>query len=194
MYGLVVADIGSSKQSTGAVGGKATIFEDRISRRSTGLDYGAYSNEPLSFPIVFTVTHGKRRLDRYELAAISGWLTGHSDFKELVICQPDMDLITYKCRITNLETYDIGMKQVGLTATVTCDGPYAYISMADSVISCGGTTSYFYHNHSNVNDYYRPMIKIECTGTDIMINNQTDGSVFELKGMTSEAELLPLTV
>lgn len=183
MYGLMIANIDSDKQSVGNYGGKLSISEDRFSGRATGLHYGTYANDALSFPITFVVCEDNRHLDRYEQAAISGWLTGHQDYKQLVICQHDMEGVYYNCLITELKAVEAGMRQIGFTATVTCDGPYAYRSCANDVIECGGSAQYLYRNLSNVNDVFRPVITVTCTGTSFSIENQANGTLFTLSGM-----------
>lgn len=190
MYGLIIGDIGNLKQAGGKLGGSMTIYEDRAPRRATGLDYGGAANGALSFPVAFTVSEDNRFLDRYEVAAIAGWLFGHTDFKRLTIDQPDLEGAYYQCRITELEQYEVGAMPVGFAATVTCDGPYAYRSMADTVISCDGLCSAVYKNASNVNDYYLPSIEIACSGTGMTIENLTDGSVFQIEGLPAGQRVL----
>ena len=95
-YGLVLASFDGNKQSEGNIGGELTIHEDRINRRSTGLHYGTTANTPLSFPVVFTVCEDNKYLDRFDVAAVAGWLTGHQQYKTLTICQPDFDGIFYR--------------------------------------------------------------------------------------------------
>ena len=190
MYGLVLANFDGSKQAASNYGGKLTIQENRMSGRATGLHYGTIANEALSFPITLVACQDNRRLDRYEQAAVAGWLTGHSEYKTLAICQPDMEGIYYKCLITELNACEIGMRQVGFTATVTCDGPYAYRNMADEKISCSGTKNYLYRNMSNVNDLYKPVITIDCSGTQFSIENKTNGVLFELSEMEDKDRII----
>ncbi|MGM9608346.1 MAG: phage tail domain-containing protein [Oscillospiraceae bacterium] len=182
-YGLMLCNFDSAKQEAGRVGGKLSIQEDRIARRSTSLHYGVENNEAKEFPLVFVVSDDNRRLDRYDIASIGAWLTGHSDYKELAIMQPDLEGVFYRCIITDLEQIELGMRVVGFTATVSCDGPYAYRRMVRTTIPFNGTTSARYHNMSNVNDYYRPLMEVTCTGTELYIENTTDGTTFKLSGM-----------
>lgn len=191
-YGLKLANIGGFSQSKANFGGELTIHEDRIYGRSTGLHYGATANKALSFPISFTVCNDNQHLDRYESAAVAGWLTGHSQYKWLSVEQEDMESIAYRCIITKLEAQEVGGWTVGYTATVTCDGPYAYRHWADTIIECDGSSTYVYRNMSNVNGYYRPVIEIECTGTSLSIANTTDGTTFALDGMTDVARTISI--
>lgn len=184
-YGLMLCNFDGANQEAGKVGGKLSIQEDRIARRFNSLHYGVTNNEAKVFPLVFVVSDDKRRLDRYDIARIGAWLTGHSGYKELAVMQPDLEGVFYRCIITDLEQIEVGMRTVGFTATASCDGPYAYRRMAHTDISFSGSTSVLYHNMSNVNDYYYPVMEITCTGTDFSIENSTDGTVFSLSGMPS---------
>lgn len=182
-YGLMVANINNANQNVGNIGGKSTVHESRTNRRSIGLDYGVTANEPLSFPITFVSMEDNRHFDRYDIAAVAGWLTGHQSFKKLVILQSDMENVYYKCRITKLEAVEVGMHVVGFAATVTCDGPYAYRTRSDDIVVCAGSCSTAFFNASNVNDYYYPVIELSGVGQSIRIDNCTDGTAFVLSDM-----------
>lgn len=182
-YGLMLCNFNGAKQDTGRVGGELSIQEDRIARRFNSLHYGVTNNEAKEFPLVFVVSDDNRRLDRYNIAAVGAWLTGHADYKELAIMQPDMEGVFYRCIITDLEQIEVGMRTVGFTAMASCDGPYAYRRMVHTEIQFSGTTSALYHNMSNVNDYYRPIMEVTCTGANFSIENITDGTVCSLSGM-----------
>lgn len=185
MFGLMLCNFSSATQEAGVVGEKLSIQEDRIARRRTGLHYGVTDNEAKEFPIVFVARDDNRRLDRYEIAQIGAWLTGDHEYKELTIVQSDMEGVFYRCLITELEQIVVGMRTVGFTATVSCDGPYAYRRMASTNAEISGSTPLLYRNFSNVKGYYFPEIEIQCTGSSLSIQNQTDGTAFILSGMPS---------
>lgn len=182
-YGLMIAGLGGTNQSAANFGGDAAVLEDRINGRSTALHYGTVTNKALSFPISFTVVKDQHYLDRYDAAAVAGWLTGHQTYKVLSIQQDDMQAISYRCLITKLVAQEVGGNIVGFTATVNCDGPFAYRRLGDTVLTCSGEADARYRNLSNVNDYYRPVISIVSSNSEIIIENVTDGSTFSLKGM-----------
>lgn len=179
-FGLMLADVGSAKQESGKVGGKLAIMEDRTSLRHDPIHYGTIQNDGLSFPISLVVSDGSRRLDRYDIAAISGWLTGHKQYKELVICQEDMAGILYRALITELEAIEVGSYIVGVRATVVCDAPYAYFRCVDTVIAGGEAV---YRNRSNLNDYYLPKLSLSEVRAEASIVNKTTGETFSLSGM-----------
>lgn len=181
-YGLMLCNFDSEKQEAGVVGSKLSISEDRLTRRPTPLHYGIENNTPKEFPAIFVVRDSNKRLDRFDIANIAGWLSGHSDYKELTVDQEDMTGVFYKCIITELRQLEVGGDTVGFSATITCDCPYAYRRMADTKLTFDGAYSGVYRNHSNVNDYYFPMMEITASG-DITIENKTDGTVFQLTGL-----------
>lgn len=189
-FGLMLYDIENYSQSEGTLGTKISIVEDRIRRRNPPIHYGITNNDPLTFKLVMGVTDQEIRLDRYDLAAIAGWLTGHSEYKWLHICQPDLELVRYRCLITELRQIEIGMLPVAFEATVVCDGPYAYhLPWQHSIVS-SGQAEYLCHNPSNVNEYYFPSMVIECPAgtTDISIANAADpGRSFALAGLSGTA-------
>lgn len=183
-FGLYLVTFNGTGQAAGNIGGSLEIHEDRINRRSTGLHYGVTANEPLSFPVVFTVTEDNTYLDRFDVAAVAGWLTGHSQYKPLIICQPDMEGIFYRCLIKELTACEVGGKTVGFNGTVLCDGPYAYRSWPSTQYEFSGASEEIrYRNMSNVNDYYRPVIDLVSSASDISIENKTDGTKFTLSGL-----------
>lgn len=186
-YGLVLANINNANQDAGKIGGVWKVHEDRIARRSVGLDYGVTANDPLSFPITMVAMEDNHYFDRYDVAAVAGWLTGHQSFKQLIILQDDMENVYYRCRITQLEAVEVGMHVVGFKATVTCDGPYAYRATTPQTIessSDGVNATYFCQ--SNVNDYFYPVITMANVTGDISISNAADqGRTFSLNGLPS---------
>ena len=184
-YGLMLANINHANQNAGNIGGTWKVQEDRIVRRAVGLDYGVTANDPLSFPITMVAMEDNRYFDRYDVAAVAGWLTGHQSFKTLTVLQPDMEGIYYKCRITKLEAVEIGMRIVGFTATVTCDGPFAYraTNRWEATAAATGVDA-VYCNASNVNDYFYPTLLLEGVTGDVCIKNTTDQNrEFVLSGL-----------
>ncbi len=185
MFGLMLCNFSGASQEAGIVGTRLSIQEDRIARRRTSLHYGATDNVAKEFPVVFVVQDDNRRLDRYEIAQIGAWLTGDHEYKELAIMQSDMEGVFYRCIITELDQIEVGMRTVGFTAMVSCDGPYAYRRMAPTQVQISGSTPLLYRNFSNVKGYYCPEMEIQGAGSSLSIQNQTDGTTFALNGMPS---------
>lgn len=187
-FGLMLADVGSDKQENGKLGGNVSILEDRSVMRHDSFHYGTVQNEALSFPISLVVTEGKRRLDRFDLAAISGWLMWHGQYKELFICQPDMKDVFYRAIVTELEAIEVGGQVVGVKATMTCDAPYAYFRCADTVIAGGPV---IYRNRSNINGDYLPRLVFSGVHSMASIVNETTKETFSLSRLSLvEKEIL----
>lgn len=191
-FNLVVANVGGKSQSPGTVGSKLDIQEDRIPRRARGIHYGTVGNDPLSFPIVFSIAKDFSYFDRYDIARIAKWLTNHQQYKKLIICQDDTESVYYNCIITELTQIEAGGKTIGFEAIVTCDTPFAYRVVPDTFIQCSGDLSVVYRCLSNTNDYYRPDMVIETESSDLTIENKTDGTVFSLSGMTNGKKVITI--
>lgn len=187
-FGFVLYNINGKKHKDGLIGTKTSLQYDQIARKNKVLYYGTTQNEPLEFDIIFGVKEDNGRLDRFNLAAISGWLLGHHEYKYLTISQPDMENIRFKCMITKLESVEIGFHKVAFVASITCDSPFAYLLPTSDIISCSGTANYLYRNFSNINEYYCPKIQIvKPSGTtSLTIKNAEDGGrTFTLSNLSA---------
>lgn len=165
-YDLMLYDIGSNRQSDSVnLTSAGKPIEDRISKSPTSLLYGVEDNEPLSFQIVLAASPDRleRRIpyDRFEIEAISSWLTGHQTWKTLKIVQPDLSQTRYRCLITDCKQISYGNLPWAFSCTVTCDSPYAYRSTQESEYVCGvGQTDILLRNRSSYNGLYYPMVEI----------------------------------
>lgn len=191
-FDLVVANIGNASQESGIIGSELEILESRIPRRPVAIHHGTVGNAPLSFPIVFSANRDNMSFDRYDIARIAAWLTGHQHYKKLIIDQSDMECVYYNCIITGLTQVEAGGKVIGFQAAVTCDAPFAYRIFPETIIECEGSTMFNYHCSSNVNDYYTPDLIIETEATDLTIVNDTDGSTFSLSGMSGSQKTITI--
>lgn len=191
-FGLVISNIGNDRQNPGAIGSELDILEDRIPRRHTAIHYGTVGNEPLSFPVVFSTDKDNGSFDRYDIARISGWLTGHQQYKKLVLDEADMTGIYYNCIIKELTQVEVNGNTVGFKAVVICDSPFAYRILPDTVVTCSSSLNFVYRNMSNVNDYYRPSMTIVTSAASVTIKNNTDGSTFTLSGMPKTSKTISI--
>lgn len=168
-YGLVIYDLGGANED-GDFTTPAEIVEDRINNRYTPLHYGVTRNKPLTFELHFgadpRAVDKREWLDRWEIDTIASWLTEHDDYKYLEIYQQDLDVIRYKCIITNLTYSSYGKYPWAFTAEVTCDSPYAYLvpevhtyTFTSSSPGYRTGTDYVLRNLASPK-YYRPQMKI----------------------------------
>ena len=130
-YGLMIYDFGSVSQDDGSVGTELTILEDRVQRRSTPIHYGIANNAPLQFSLVFGALEP---LDRFDVAAIAGWLCGHAQYKPFTVVQPDMALYHYKAIVTKLDIIPWSGSPVAFKAALVCDSPFAYMRLDEMCI------------------------------------------------------------
>lgn len=195
-YGLVIYDLGGANED-GDFTTPAEIVEDRINNRYTPLHYGVKRNEPLKFQLHFgadprTVDTGQW-LDRWEIDTIASWLTEHDDYKYLEIFQQDLDVIRYKCIITELTYSSYGKYPWAFTCEVTCDSPYAYLvpelhthTFTSSTSGTSLTARYTIRNLASPR-YYRPDLRIynmeNVKGISIYIDGDSDHA-FRLTDVT----------
>ena len=198
-FGLMIYDFGSVSQDDGSVGTELTILEDRIQRRSTPIHYGIVNNTPLQFNLVFG---SLEPLDRFDVAAVAGWLCGHSLYKPFMVVQPDMAIYHYKAIIVNLDIIPWSGSPVAFNATLICDSPFAYMQMDDWIASCDiDTLSAVFDNRSNVNDFYYPE-RFEVTysalslrNTDsLSISNESTGETILFNGLSKPGILNTISI
>ena len=193
-FDLMLYDIEGASQGSGSFASVATIVEENLATKWKPVFYGTKFEGKLSFDLVFGVNQERadegRYLDRYELDAISSWLTGIDGYRWLSIIQEDMMHIRYKCYVSSLDIVDYGMVPWALKATITCDGPYAYLSPHGFSFDVDGTATVSLLNESSHNGYYYPVVDIALSGgSAFSIENQTDGGrKFEFSNIPASVE------
>lgn len=183
MYDLYICDFGSNAHSDNSFGTKASIVETRIPGRVQPLHYGVDYSSPLQFPLVFG---SDRALDRWEMQAVSHWLTGYQQYQWLSIEQPDLAHVQYRCFITDLKPISVGWIPYAFSATVQCDCPYAYGYPFEKELTVDGDQGLVIYNDGTARDPFKPeMVIIPDTNcTEFAIENVTDGGrVFSLSGL-----------
>jgi phage-related protein len=198
-YGMMIYDVGSSKQDeTAFVSSK--FIEDRISRRYDPLFYGQTYNDPLEFKLTFglhpeLIDQGKH-FDRYDFERIASWLTGRNGYKWLTICGEDADYVRYKCQITELEIVEGGVYPQVFTCKVSCDSPFGYTREMVFNYVCTDTLSPILHSRSTYNGFYYPKMTIALNGaSEISVTNQSDGGrIFSFSGIPAAFQNAILTI
>lgn len=182
-YGLTSCkSIGSVSQSSGIINSGFTVVSDTVNQSDEEILYGVINNTPAEFDLV---AYSETELDRYDIAAITGWICGHSTYKTLSIVQSDMEMFKYKCLMGSFEEVEIGGRTFGFKVHVRCNSPYAYMHPIVQTIVSTSTivpVGFIYDNRSNVNGYYKPTsIQIELTAlSDFTLLNNTTGESFTL--------------
>lgn len=188
-FGLAIYDIdGNSQGNTGLIASVGKVIEDWIPTKSKSFFYGIQQNTPLTFTMVFGVDPELNQnnefptmedfLDRWEIARISNWLTGHSDNRKwLEIEQPDMETVRFFCTITDLKIITHAWYPWAFSCTVTCDSPYGYMFPKDYKYTCSGTKTVSLYSKSLINEFYYPtMIIVPQTMNQISIINKADSN------------------
>ena len=174
-HGLMVYDFGGTGQDPVAFGNRASIVESRSTNRIQPVHLGVnYHESPLEFKLVFGA---EKPLDRYEMADISMWLTGHQDYQWLSIDQPDMANMEYRCLVTSLTPLHHGWIPYAFEASIQCDCPYAYSYPFEYKYTISGETNILFRNESTVWEYLKPELSIQPSAgtTEIKIVNHSDG-------------------
>ncbi len=180
-FGLIMCDFNGSDREGGThtAGGKPQV--ETVFRRHNSLLRGVEDDEKLSFPLSFGLCPDRieRRqfLDRFEIEAISTWLTGHKGWGWLTIEQDDLAHVRYRCIITELQEVSSGWDTYGFTCTVQCDSHYAYMFPQEYQYHSDGTLNIDFFNRSSMNSPYFPSLVIEPLGSKgvSIVNLSLDG-------------------
>ena len=186
-FNLMIYDFGSVKNEESPKFTSAPeIVEDRMPNKYKSYYYGSKQNDPLKIKLVFglntdLIDEGKH-LDRYDINEIATWLTSSDGYQWLAIDQPDMEIVRYKCIVSDLSLVEDGSYPYAFSCELQCDSPFAYLAPETFTITSASSND-FTECHvfckSSFNGYYYPRITIEPTGiyfnSDILIVNETDG-------------------
>lgn len=181
MYGLMIYDIGGRGQNEVSFGNKASIVEAKTTGRVQPLHFGVNFHEsPLEFTLVFG---SMKELDRYEMEDVALWLTGYNEYRWLSIDQPDMELMQFRCIVTQLTPIFHGWLPVAFEATIRCDCPYAYSYPFSKQYVVDSKDSILFRNESSVREYVKPVLTFSPSPgtTSLSIINESDnGREFRL--------------
>lgn len=183
-YGLRIYDIDGNDNEATPFASAGELETDVIPSNGRNYLYGRSYENPLEFNLVFgldpLMLKMHEHLDRYEMDAIANWLTGETQYKWLEIEQPDLEIVRYRCVISELEPIQLSWLPWAFSAKVTCDSPYGYMFPQKFHYSCSGTTSINLISRSTINKLYYPKLDIQLNGSStISILNKSVGE--ELK-------------
>lgn len=191
-FDLMMYEVDSNTHSQGTFASTVSIKEETVGTRYKPYFYGVSYESKLEMKIVFGVNENRidagKWLDRYELESIASWLTGYDKYMWLEIEQEDMQYVRYKCMITGLDIIEYGEIPWALQATVTCDGPFAYMYPQVFSYQVNGSMTIEIYNESSINGFYYPLVDIMTSSGSISIKNETDNNrTFSLSGVPSGA-------
>lgn len=185
VYGVHIYDFGSQGQKAVSFGNKANVVETRLVSRVQPIHYGVnYHTSPLEFTFVFGSIN--KALDRYEMEDIAMWLTGRQEYQWLMIGQPDLEHVRFRCIITQLTPIHHGWLPYAFEATVRCDCPYAYGFPFERSYPIRGETTVVFQNEGSSREYLRPIISFSPYRSveTVSITNASDGNrKFEITGI-----------
>lgn len=176
MFSMYVADMSSNKHSANSFGNKANLVEKRLANRIAPIHYGVrYNDTPLSFTLIFGADH---KLDRYEMQAVSKWLTGHQDYQWLSIDQPDMEHIQFRCLIKELTPIHLSWAPMAFEAKIICDCPYGYSYPFAKTYQISGDTTVRFYNDSTCTEKLCPemLVNLSSGCTSFAVKNKTTGA------------------
>lgn len=179
-FGLMIYHFGSTEQEDVTFKSGEPI-EDRLPGRYDSLMYGLVQNQSLEYTLVFGANiesiDANSFIDRYEVEAISSWLTGHEQRKWLTIIQDDMNAFRYKCLISDLKLITYGDMPWAFSCKVVCDSPFAYTFPEESSYSVSGENQIRFFNRSSYNGFFRPVLEITVnSGDSVSIVNLSDNN------------------
>lgn len=183
MFSMYVADMSSNKHTANSFGNKANLVEKRLANRIAPIHYGVrYNDSPLSFTLIFGADH---KLDRYEMQAVSKWLTGYQDYQWLSIDQPDMEHIQFRCLIQELTPIHLSWAPMAFEAKIICDCPYGYSYPFEKTYQISGTTTVRFYNDSSCMEQLRPemLVNLSAGNTSFGVKNLTTGDEMMFTGL-----------
>lgn len=201
-FGLILYDFGSNTQGDSPIASTGEIISETLQKRARSYLYGVSQSKPLEFQLVFGVNRrsasAHKPLDRWDIQAITAWLTGHDDgkWKWLEIEQPDLETVRYRCLISELTPISEGLETWGFSCRVTCDSPFGYTYPETYCYRLTGESKkILLFNRSSFHGAYYPRLEIFLKGGDgISIVNESDGErKFQFSGLAGFVPLI-LTV
>lgn len=180
-FGLILCEFNGSDREGGThtSGGEPQL--EAVFRQHRSLLRGVEDDEKLSFQLTLGLCPDRidrqKFLDRFEIEAISAWLTGYRGWGWMTIDQKDLAHVRYRCMISELKELSSGWNTYGFTCTVQCDSHYAYMFPQEYKYQCVDTLNVDFFNRSSMNDPYFPSLVIEPLGSGgvSIVNQSMDG-------------------
>ena len=179
-YGLMLYDFDTTAQGASKFAAQE-LNEERIAGKHRTLFYDARYKKPLEFKLVFGAGEYEANagdpIDRYEMQQIAAWLTDQREYHWLVIDQPDMEGVRYRCIMTGLEMVEFAGKKWAFACTAHCDSPYGYLLPQEFTFQTAGDDNPIaLTSRSTINGLYYPLVRIELLdGNSFSIVNESAG-------------------
>jgi phage-related protein len=176
--------MGSSGEDTTPTSSDVNLLTQKIYRRPVPLFYGVEQTPVLQFPISMYSPDKNLEVTAGNFSEIATWLFGQMAYKQLRLCQNDMQEIFFNCFLVNPQIIRVGNIIRAMTANVICDAPWGwkepithartYDPNAYSVYD-----SFSIDNESANNFYTFPtnmIIQANIFGGSVTITNASDAS------------------
>ena len=197
-FGLMLYDFNNTSQGDSKFA-KVKIHEDRPYQRMRSIFYGVTYDDPLEFDLIFGVNEVSANqhspIDRQEMEVIGSWLTGHNSYKWLVIDQPDMAGIRYRCIITDLKMIEFAGDKWAFQCTAHCDSPYGYTIPMEYRYIINRTSDVILKSRSSINLPYFPNVEIVLRNSpDFSIYHKETDTTFTLEDLPQPSETVYVNV
>ena len=178
-FNLYIGGLGDSGEST-TMGSDVSLLTQKIFRRPQPFLMGVEQTPVLSFPISAYVPG---ELDAPEYSAVAVWLFSQQKYKQLRICQEDMQDIYFNVFFTAPEVVRVGNIIRAFNATIVCDSVWGYKSPKS--YSYGDYSGYsmsdvikFINESANSGYTYPKTLTITANvfGGSVTITNLTDNN------------------
>lgn len=195
-FDLMLYNVGQSSDSGTMFASYGSIIEETVAQRWKPYFFGVRHDGKLQFEITFGVNQHRidrgAYLDRFEMAEIAAWLTGHDHYKWLIIDQEDMKDVQFKCMITNLTATTYGDIPWAFRATVICDSAYAYLPEMIFHYGTVDERTFVLRSESSLHTPYSPVLRITpMDAGDITIENLSmDDGAFTLTGLPADTGMI----
>lgn len=189
---LVIGSVGSSNVENINTYGDIEVFTDKTILGIEPYFYGTKLSEHLEFPMTIVNRNGGFYTSSQE-QIIQGYLFNKKTPELLTISDWDKLDAGYMCLFTAPQKIKINNLVIGWTFNVKVMSQYSITSLKTEVINCTtDVTNYNYWNHSDINDYIYPDLKIQLASdvSFIRIENSDDQNrVFQLTGLRNGEEI-----
>lgn len=169
-FGYMLYDFNTTEQGASSFASGTKIHEDRVPNRIRSIYYATTEDSPLEFTLIFGAdehaANAGEPIDRQEMEIAAQWLTRLDGYKWLVIDQPDMAGIRYRCIITDLKMLEYAGNKWAFSCKVHCDSPYAYTLPQTFFYESSGGLSTTLYSRSTVDLPYYPEIELTLDGVN----------------------------
>lgn len=187
-YGLMIADFDdSSVVETAAFSPSLNTYKPSISNRlfHGGIVYDTNPTHQFSVISQQVIPDVIRR-------EVLTWLVGRSEFKKLVIHQPDLEEYWYNCVFTNVDIIYVHGNCHGFRLTANFDSPYQYGRPSSVTVTGSGESQIVtITNKSDIIDNYTyPIVRLSGSGLNIVNKTDDASRSFSLSGFSSNGEII----